>query len=244
MGKKIFLIDGSGFIFRAFYAIPDLKRKDGLSVNALFGFVNMLLKMRDMFGDNRICVLFDSKQKTFRHGIYSKYKSHRKEMPEELALQIPMIRDFCHTMGLTNMAKKGVEADDLIASLCKTYNGQEVVIVTSDKDMMQLLCQPNVTIYNPNKDKELTAKDVIEKFGVTPDKMLFVQALAGDSSDNIPGAPGIGLKTAALLINEFDSLENLLTNCDSIKQHKRRENLLNNKDLIRTSYELVKLRMI
>ena len=242
MRKKIFLIDGSGFIFRAFYAIPSLKRKDGLSVNALFGFVNMLLKMQSMFGADKVCVLFDSKQKTFRHNLYDEYKANRKEMPEELALQIPMIHEFCRIIGFTNLIKEGVEADDLIASLCKTYRNEEIVIVTSDKDMMQLLYHPNVNIYDPNKNKELTEKDLMEKFGVTPDKMLFVQALAGDSSDNIPGAPGIGVKTAALLINEFGTLENLLANGESIKQNKRRESILNNKDLIRTSYKLVQLK--
>ena len=243
--KKILLVDGSGFIFRAFHAIPTLNRKDGTNVNALFGFINMVLKLKeDIARDALIYICFDAKRKNFRHDLYHEYKANRSEMPEDLIPQLELIKEFCHSMGFVNVVKEGVEADDLIASFCDLYKNKDadVVVVTSDKDLLQLMNIPNVCVYDPYKQSYLSEEYVQKKFGVDSSKIVLVQALAGDSADNIPGAPGIGVKTAALLINEYNDLENLFAKVDSIIQPKRRSAIEDNIDLIKISHQLVSLK--
>jgi len=246
-----YLIDGSGYIFRAYYALPPLTRKsDGLPVGAVSGFCNMLFKLlQDSRSDDNLqkpthfAVIFDSARKNFRNEIYSDYKANRSDAPEDLVPQFEYIRKSVTAFNLPSVELINYEADDLIA----TYTEQilqkdaKVTIVSSDKDLMQLY-KKNVRLYDPMKNKFITSKDVIDKFGVDSKKVVDVQSLAGDSSDNVPGVPGIGVKTAAELINKYGTLEKLLDKAYEIKQNKRRATIIENKDKAIISKKLVTLK--
>ncbi len=238
----LYLIDGSGFIFRAFHALPPMTRPDGTPINAVFGFCNMLNKLLDGSKIEKIAVIFDAGRKTFRNDIFPEYKAHRPPPPPELIPQFALIREATRAYGLPSIEAPHYEADDLIAAYAREAEskGIKVCIVSSDKDLMQLL-RPGVTMFDPLKSIPIGDEEVFKKFGVTPDKVVEVQALAGDSTDNIPGVPGIGVKTAAELINLYGSLENLLAEAVNIKQPKRREALINNAELARISRRLVLL---
>jgi DNA polymerase-1 len=247
-GHHLELIDGSGFIFRAFHALPPLTRKsDGLPVGAIAGFCNMVFKMvEDQKGSDaptHVAVIFDYSGKTFRNDIYPEYKAQRPPPPEDLVPQFGLIRDATRAFNLPCIEVEGYEADDIIATLAAQARdaGGRVTIISSDKDLMQLV-GGGIEMVDPMKTKRIGPEEVEEKFGVGPDKVIDVQSLSGDSVDNIPGAPGIGIKTAALLINEYGDLDNLLEHADEIKQPKRRETLINFADQIRTSRELVTLK--
>lgn len=246
-----YLIDGSGYIFRAYYALPPLSRKsDGLPTGAVSGFCSMLFKLlEDSRSDDskhkptHFAVIFDSAKKNFRNDIYSDYKANRTEAPEDLAPQFEYIRKAVKAFNLPSIELLNYEADDLIATYAKKIidAGAKVTVISSDKDLMQLVSD-KIRLYDPMKNKVLGEKEVIEKFGVKPNQVVDVQSLAGDSSDNIPGVPGIGVKTAAELINKYKNLDNLLKNIDEIPQNKRRETLLNNKDKAILSRKLVTLK--
>jgi len=242
--KHLFLVDGSGFIFRAYYALKtNLTRSDGTPTNAVFGFCNMLMKLLDDTEADYIAVIFDTARKTFRNDIYPEYKANRSEPPEDLIPQFPLIREATEAFNVPAMELAGYEADDLIATYARQAieAGDEVTVMSSDKDLMQLV-RAGVMMRDPIKNGEIGADQVVEKFGVGPDKVIEVQALAGDSVDNVPGVPGIGIKTAAQLINEFGDLETLLARAGEIKQPKRRENLQEFADQARISRELVTLK--
>ncbi|MGB0570857.1 MAG: DNA polymerase I [Alphaproteobacteria bacterium] len=246
---RLYLIDGSGFIFRAFHSSPldAFKRSDGVHTNAVNGYVNMLLKLIDRAHDDGaldyMAVIFDAARKNFRNDIYPEYKANRDEPPEELRPQFQLVRDATEAFGLPAIVKEGFEADDLIATYAREAEAQgiETVVVSSDKDLMQLV-RDRVHMLDPMKDLVIGEDEVMEKFGVTPDKVVDVQSLAGDSTDNVPGVPGIGVKTAALLINEYGDLDTLLDRAEEIKQNKRRENLIEFADLARVSRDLVRLK--
>ncbi len=245
---RLYLVDGSGFIFRAYHALPPLTRKsDGLPIGAVSGFCNMLWKLLvDMQaqaeGPTHLAVIFDHSEKTFRNQLYAQYKAHRPPAPEDLVPQFPLVREATRAFGVPSLELPGYEADDLIAAYaCKVRDaGGEVTIVSSDKDLMQLV-GPQVSMLDTMKNLKIGHDQVIEKFGVPPDKVVDVQALCGDSVDNVPGAPGIGVKTAALLINEYGDLDTLLARAGEIKQPKRRDTLIEFADQIRLSRELVRL---
>jgi DNA polymerase-1 len=238
----LYLIDGSGFIFRAYHALPPLTRKDGVPIGAVLGFTNMLVKLLTDMEAHSLAVVFDAARKTFRNDIYADYKGTRKETPEDLIPQFPLIRDACKAFSVPTTELEGFEADDLIAAYARTAVGQgmQVVIVSSDKDLMQLVGS-DIKLYDPLKNIFIDAQKVKEKFGVGPDQVIDVQALAGDTSDNIPGVPGIGVKTAAALIEEFGNLETLLAKASSIKQEKRRDSLILHAEQARISKRLVTL---
>jgi DNA polymerase-1 len=242
MNQTLYLIDGSGFIFRAYHALPPLSRPDGTPVGAVYGFCNMLSRLMAQHNGHKLLVVFDAGRQTFRQGLYPEYKAHRPQVPEDLIPQFPLFRESCTAFGVPCVEQAGFEADDLIASYTTSalQAGYNVVIVSSDKDLMQLI-QPGVTMLDPIKNKTIGPDDVIEKFGVPPAQVVDVQALAGDSSDNVPGVPGIGIKTAAELIRQYGSVESLLESAHLIKQPKRREALLANRDLARVSKQLVTL---
>ena len=246
-----YLIDGSGYIFRAYYALPPLSRKsDGLPTGAVSGFCSMLFKLLEDSKSNQnlqkpthFAVIFDSARKTFRNEIYSDYKANRAEAPDDLAPQFEYIRKSVLAFNLPSVELINYEADDLIATYSEKIlrAGAKVTIVSSDKDLMQLY-KKNVRIYDPMKNKFISDDDVLKKFGVDSSKVIDVQALAGDSSDNVPGVPGIGVKTAAELINKYGNLEKLLNSAHEIKQNKRRETLIENKDKAIISKKLVTLK--
>ncbi len=247
-GDHLYLIDGSGYIFRAYHALPPLTRKsDGLPVGAVSGFCNMLYKLlEDTKADvkpTHFAVIFDSKGKTFRNDIYDAYKANRDAPPEDLVPQFAVIRDAVRAFNVPSVELAGYEADDLIATYAveAAALGAEVTIVSSDKDLMQLVTS-DICLLDTMKNKAIGAAEVMEKFGVGPDKVIDVQSLAGDSSDNVPGVPGIGVKTAALLINEYGDLDSVLQRAAEIKQNKRRENLIEFADQARVSRELVTLK--
>ncbi|MDR3325813.1 MAG: DNA polymerase I [Rhodospirillaceae bacterium] len=241
--KHVYLIDGSSFIFRAFYAIPLLNNSAGVPVNAVFGFVTMLMKLLTKFDADYMVVIFDAGRITFRNEIYQKYKVNRSDLPADLIPQFALIRDAVRAFNISYVELSGFEADDLIATYAKkaTIIGAKVTIVSSDKDLMQLI-NDQIVMFDPIRDCVIESDDVLKKFGVPPNKVGDVQSLAGDLSDNIPGVPGIGIKIAAQLINEFGNLENLLDRAGEIKQLKRRENLLANIETIRIFKKLVCLR--
>lgn len=243
MPKKVCLIDGSGYIFRAFYALPPLSTPSGTPVNAVLGFMNMFMRLTAKIGCDYCLVLFDAKRKNFRNEIFPDYKGTRKEIPEELIPQFPIIHKAVEVLNLNHLEMEGYEADDLIATYARKAREEddEVVVVSADKDLMQLI-RDGVEFYDSMKDKFFTPEDVKEKFGVYPDKVVDVQALAGDSTDNVPGVAGIGLKTAAELINQFGSLDEVLARAAEIKQNKRRETLLTNIENAEISRRLVKLK--
>jgi DNA polymerase-1 len=246
-GDHVFLVDGSSYIFRAYHALPPLSRKsDGLQVNAVLGFCNMLWKlMRDMKPEDKpthLAVIFDKSEKTFRNELYKEYKAHRPDAPADLIPQFPLIRDATRAFDIPCLEMLGFEADDLIATYARQACavGANVTIVSSDKDLMQLV-NDCVIMYDTMKDKKIGIAEVIEKFGVGPEKVIEVQSLIGDSTDNVPGVPGIGVKTAAQLIGEFGDLETLLSRAGEIKQQKRREALIENAEQARLSKKLVTL---
>ncbi len=247
-GSHIYLIDGSGYIFRAFHALPPLTRpSDGLPVGAVHGFCQMLWKLiqeaKSTRGPTHIGVIFDTSRDTFRTAIYPKYKAQRPPPPEELVPQFPLIRDAVKAFNIAAVELDGFEADDLIATYAKhaVENGADVTIISSDKDLMQLV-RPGVVMLDTMKNKTMGREEVIEKFGVEPDKVVDVQSLAGDSVDNVPGVPGIGVKTAAELIKEYGDLDSLLARASEIKQPKRREKLIEFAEQARVSRELVQLK--
>src|SRR6516225_8237468 len=246
-GDHVFLIDGSSYIFRAYHALPPLTRKsDGLQVNAVLGFCNMLWKLlRDMRADEKpthLAVVFDKSERTFRSEMYSAYKAHRPEPPDDLRPQFPLIREAVRAFDLPCLEQSGFEADDLIATYVRQAceAGATAMIVASDKDLMQLV-RDCVVMYDTMKDRRIGIPEVMEKFGVPPEKVIDVQALIGDSVDNIPGVPGIGVKTAAQLICEYGDLETLLARAGEIKQEKRRQALIENTENARLSKKLVTL---
>src|SRR5215218_2980356 len=246
-GDHVFLVDGSGYIFRAYHALPPLNRKsDGLQVNAVLGFCNMLWKlMRDMKPEEKpthLAVIFDKSEKTFRNTLYAAYKAHRPDAPADLIPQFPLIREAVRAFDIPCLEMLGFEADDLIATYAREACavGANVTIVSSDKDLMQLV-NDCVIMYDTMKDKKIGVAEVIEKFGVPPNKVIEVQSLIGDSTDNVPGVPGIGVKTAAQLIGEYGDLETLLARAGEIKQEKRRQLLQEHAETARISKQLVLL---
>ena len=251
-GDHLYLVDGSGYIFRAYHALPPLTRKsDGLPVGAVSGFCNMLVKLlNDMGAINKgggapthLAVILDASGKSFRNDIYPDYKAHRPPAPEDLVPQFPLVREAVKAFDIPAIELAGFEADDLIAAYATkaAEDGARVTIVSSDKDLMQLVGD-NIDMVDTMKDKFIDAAGVVEKFGVGPERVIDVQALAGDSVDNVPGVPGIGIKTAAQLIDEYGDLETLLARADEVKQNKRRENLIEFAEQARISRELVTLK--
>jgi DNA polymerase-1 len=245
--SHVYLIDGSGYIFRAYHALPPLTRSDGTPVGAVQGFCNMLWKLlEDLKGEDEpshLAVIFDYSGKSFRNDIYPDYKAHRPPAPEDLVPQFPLIRDATRAFGTPCIEMEGFEADDLIATYARQAEakGAKVTIVSSDKDLMQLVGD-KVTMFDTMKNRRIDPDGVVEKFGVGPDKVIEVQSLMGDSTDNVPGVPGIGPKTASQLIEEYGDLETLLSRAGEIKQTKRRENLIEFADKARISKELVTLK--
>jgi len=246
-GDHVFLVDGSSYIFRAYHALPPLNRKsDGLQVNAVLGFCNMLWKlMRDLKPEERpthLAVVFDKSEKTFRTEMYPDYKAHRPDPPDDLRPQFAFIREAVRAFDIPCLEQQGYEADDLIATYVREAceAGASATIVASDKDLMQLVTDC-VIMYDTMKDRRIGIPEVVEKFGVPPDKMIEVQALIGDSTDNVPGVPGIGVKTAAQLIGEYGDLETLLARAGEIKQEKRRQALIDHAEHARLSKKLVTL---
>ena len=247
-GDHLYLIDASGYIFRAYHALPPLTRKtDGLPVGAVSGYCNMIHKLlRELRGGEKpshIAAIFDMSEVTFRNQIYPQYKAHRPPPPEDLVPQFPLIRDATRAFNVDVVELAGYEADDLIAAYaCQARDrGGRVTIVSSDKDLMQLVEDGKIELYDAMKAKRIASPEVFEKFGVTPDKVVDIQSLAGDSVDNVPGVPGIGVKTAAELINTYGDLETLLARAGEIKQPKRRENLIAHAEKARISKKLVQL---
>src|SRR4051812_48080979 len=246
-GDHVFLVDGSGYIFRAYHALPPLNRKsDGLQINAVLGFCNMLWKLlADMKPEEKpthLAVVFDKSEHTFRNEMYADYKANRSAAPDDLIPQFPLIREAVKAFDIPCLEMSGFEADDLIATYARIACEAKATttIVSSDKDLMQLV-NDCVQLYDTMKDKRIGAAEVIEKFGVPPEKVIEVQSLIGDSTDNVPGVPGIGVKTAAQLIVEFGDLETLLARAGEIKQQKRRESLIEHAEKARISKRLVTL---
>ncbi len=241
--KTLCLIDGSGFIFRAFYALPPLSRPDGTPVGAVFGFTSMLMNLIETHKHDLWAVIFDAKRHNFRHELYPDYKANRASPPPELIPQFSLIRDVCKTFDVPSIEMEGYEADDLIATYAHqaAHDGYQVTIVSGDKDLMQLM-NSNVELIDPIKNRVLTHEDVAKKFGVLPEKVADVQALMGDSTDNVPGVPGVGPKTASELITTYGDLESLLKNAHTIPQVKRRELIQTHADAARLSKQLVLLK--
>ena len=250
-GDHLFLVDGSGYIFRAYHALPPLTRKsDGLPVGAVSGFCNMLWKLMVSARDTDVgvvpthfAVIFDYSSKTFRNELYPEYKANRSAPPEDLVPQFGLIRQATRAFDLPCIEMEGFEADDIIATYARLAcaAGADTTIISSDKDLMQLVGE-TVSMYDPMKDREIKVPDVVEKWGVPPEKMIDLQALTGDSVDNVPGVPGIGPKTAAQLLEQFGDLDTLLARAAEIKQNKRRESIIENADKARISRDLVRLR--
>ncbi|MEO0823957.1 MAG: 5'-3' exonuclease H3TH domain-containing protein, partial [Pseudomonadota bacterium] len=246
-GDHLYLVDGSGYIFRAYHVMPPLtRRSDGLPIGAVAGFCNMLHRMVQGFGaaaPSHMAVIFDYSSKSFRNDLYADYKAHRPPPPEDLVPQFPLIRDATRAFGLPSIEMEGFEADDLIATYAVQAReaGATVTIVSSDKDLMQLV-GGGVLLFDPMKEVEIGPEEVEKRFGVSPEKVIDVQALAGDSVDNVPGAPGIGVKTAAQLIGQYGDLDTLLARAEEIKQPKRRQTLIDHADQIRLSRDLVTLK--
>src|SRR6185312_7092560 len=242
----LFLVDGSGYIFRAYHAIRfEPRTPDGVHVNAVYGFCAMLWKLLAEMKDPKpthLAVVFDKSEKTFRKDFYPDYKAHRPDPPDDLIPQFPLIRDAVRAFEIPCLEQAGFEADDLIATYARIAceAGATATIVSSDKDLMQLVNEC-VVMYDTMKDARIGIPEVVEKFGVPPGKVIEVQALIGDTSDNVPGVPGIGVKTAAQLIGEFGDLETLLKRANEIKQDKRRQSLIDNAEIARISKRLVTL---
>ena len=240
--NKLILVDGSAYIFRAYYALPPMSRKDGTPVNAVFGFTNMLVKLIEDYREEKLIVIFDAARKNFRNKIYPAYKANRGETPEDLIPQFDLIKKSVNAFNIPQLEIEGYEADDIIASYAKNAQKLNIssLIISSDKDLMQLV-NDKVQMFDPMKNKKIGINEVIEKFGVEPNRVTQIQALTGDKVDNIPGAPGIGPKTALELINKFGNIEELINNVDQIKQEKRKKIIQDSVQDIRVSLELVKL---
>ena len=241
--QRLCLVDGSGFIFRAFHALPVLTRPDQTPVNAVLGFSNMLLKLLDDLHATHLAVIFDSARESFRNELAPDYKANRPDPPDELIPQFPLVREATRAFNVECLEKPGFEADDLIATYARQAEAAEmdVIIISSDKDLMQLVSD-RINMFDAIKNRTIGRTEVKEKFGVGPEKVVDVQALAGDSTDNVPGVPGIGIKTAALLIQEYGDLDALLSRAGEIKQPKRRQSLIDFADQAKLSRELVRLR--
>ncbi len=241
--QRLYLIDGSSYIYRAYFAIRHLSNSKGFPTNAVYGFVNMLLKVVREESPDHLAVVFDAKGPTFRKEIYPEYKANRAAMPEDLVPQIPLIKEAVRGFNMPVLEKEGFEADDIIATLAKRFaaQGMEITVVTGDKDLMQIVSE-RIRLLDTMKEKVSGLSEVAERFGGGPEKVVEVQALAGDSSDNVPGVPGIGEKTAVELIREFGTVEHLLSSLDRIKQPKRRENLERYAEQALLSKRLVTLR--
>src|SRR5215467_11772020 len=244
-GDHVYLIDGSGYIFRAYHALPPLTRpSDGLPVGAVHGFCGMLWKLLREAGElsppTHVAAIFDLSEHTFRNDLYADYKAHRPDMPDDLVPQFPLIHEAVKAFNVACIEQKGYEADDLIATYAReaVEAGADVTIVSSDKDLMQLI-RPGVRMYDTMKNKMIAEEEVMERFGVPPSKVIEVQAMIGASTDNVPGVPGIGVKTAALLINEYGDLDTLFDRASEITQPKRRESLITFSDQARLSRTLV-----
>ena len=240
--SKLILVDGSGYIFRAFFSLPPMTRPDGTPVNAVFGFSSMIFKLMQDRAEDDLIVVFDAGRRSFRNDLFEAYKANRDAPPPELVPQFALVRDAGRAFGLPVVEQPGFEADDLIATYARQAReaGREVVIVSSDKDLMQLVA-PGIAMWDPMKSKEIGPDEVAERFGVPPELVRDCLALAGDASDNVPGVAGIGVKTAAQLLLEYGSLENLLANAEKIKQPKRRQTLIDNAEMARLSQKLVSL---
>jgi DNA polymerase I len=241
--RHVFLIDGSGFLFRAFHALPPMTRPDGTPVNAVYGFTSMIMKLVDETDADHIAVIFDAGRRTFRNDIFPDYKANRPPPPDELIPQFDLVREATRAANIACVDMAGYEADDLIATYTRlaVEAGAKVTIVSSDKDLMQLVGE-RVRMKDPMKNRDIGPAEVEERFGVGPDRVIDVQALAGDSTDNVPGVAGIGVKTAALLINEYGDLEAVLARAEEIKQPKRRQSLIDHADAARMSLDLVRLK--
>ena len=241
--NRLILIDGSAYIFRAYYALPPMSRDDGTPINAVFGFTNMLVKLIEDYQEDKMLVVFDAARKNFRNNIYPKYKANRGDTPEDLIPQFELIKQCVKAFNIKQLELDGYEADDIIASYTKLARTKKIdsLIVSSDKDLMQLVNE-NVLMLDPMKNKIIGIDQVVEKFGLPPDKVIFIQALTGDSVDNIPGAPGIGPKIALELIKDYGDIDGLIKNVDKIKQEKRRKTIEDSVKDILTSLELVKLK--
>ncbi len=239
--KKLVLIDGSSYIYRAFYALPSLKNPKGMPTGAIYGFVRMLLKLLKDLQPDYIAVVFDKSAKTFRQEIDKEYKATRRETPDELKPQIPKVKELIRDMGIQVLEKEGYEADDIIAYLAEIgkKEGFKVYIVTPDKDMLQLV-ENNVEVYNPVSDKFFNKNEVYKKYGVYPEQFVDYQTIVGDSVDNIKGVKGIGPKTAAKLLNEFGSLEEIIKNLDKLKP-KQKQAFEEALDRLEKNKQLVKL---
>ena len=245
MSKKnrLILIDGSGYIFRAYYALPPMIRSDGTPVNAVYGFTNMLVKLIEDFGNEKLIVVFDAARENFRNEIYPEYKANRGETPEDLIPQFDLIKKCVESFNISQLELKGYEADDIIATFVNIAQQKNInsLIISSDKDLMQLVSD-KVQMLDPMKNRKIGINEVVEKFGVGPDKVTQIQALTGDKTDNIPGAPGIGPKSATELISNFGDIENLIKNYKKIKQLRKQKIIENHKSDIRLSYKLVQLK--
>jgi DNA polymerase-1 len=239
---RLVLVDGSGYIFRAFFALPPLTDPKGTPVGAVFGFCNMLFRLAQDMPNDQLVVVFDKGSRSFRNDVYDQYKANRMEPPDDLVPQFPLVREAAHAFALPVIELEGYEADDVIATFARHAREQdrEVIIVSSDKDLMQLI-GGGIQMYDPMKQKPIDRDEVIVRFGVGPEQVADVLALAGDSSDNVPGVPGVGVKTAAQLLIEFGSLEDLLAKAGTIKQPKRRQSLLDYAEQARLSRQLVSL---
>ena len=241
--SRLILVDGSGYIFRAYYALPPMNNSKGIPTNAVYGFCNMMLRLIDEHPHDKILIILDAGKNTFRNTLYPEYKANRSEAPEDLIPQFGIIREAIDAFGLDVIEKKDFEADDIIASYVRYGEENKIptTVFSSDKDLFQLL-STNTRIMDPMKNVEIDEAKVMDKFGVGPDKITDVQALIGDSVDNIPGVPGIGPKTASQLINEFNDIDGLIKNLDKIKQEKRRNILKESENDIRISLKLVTLK--
>ncbi len=243
MTKKLFIIDGYSFVFRAYHSMPPLSSPNGTPIGAAYGFTNMLIRLLKDQQPEHAIVVFDSGSKNFRHQLYDQYKANRPSAPEDLIPQFDIVRKATTALGFKSIEQQGYEADDLIASIAKQAESANIksIIFSSDKDLMQLINQ-NITMFDPMKRKEITDKEVFEKFSVRPDQVLDFLSMVGDSSDNIPGVPSIGAKTAAELLKEFDTIEGVYENLEKITQKRRQDSLRNNKDLAFLSKQLVSLK--
>ena len=241
--NRLILIDGSAYIFRAYYGLPPMNRADGTPINAVFGFTNMLVKLIEDYRDDKMIVIFDAARENFRNTIFKDYKANRGETPEDLIPQFEIIRECVDAFNIPQLEIEGYEADDIIATYCKLAEKQKIdsIIVSSDKDLMQLVTK-EITMLDPMKNKKIGIDQVIEKFGLPPEKVIQIQALTGDKVDNIPGAPGIGPKTALQLIQEFGDVHKLIKNANQIPQEKRRNIIVDHEEDILVSLELVKLK--
>ena len=241
--NRLILIDGSAYIFRAYYGLPPMNRADGTPINAVFGFTNMLVKLIEDYRDDKMIVIFDAARENFRNTIFKEYKANRGETPEDLIPQFEIIRQCVDAFNIPQLEIEGYEADDIIATYCKLAEKQKIdsIIVSSDKDLMQLVTK-KITMLDPMKNKKIGIDQVIEKFGLPPEKVIQIQALTGDKVDNIPGAPGIGPKTALQLIEEFGDVHKLINSANQILQEKRRNIILDHEQDILLSLELVKLK--